>query len=183
MKENYTARLEQVEVVRYDGTNAAEVAATFGGYVDENGTPILPLYGEGSASVVHVGNYVYFSPYGDGDMKSLDPQMFAVMWRLTSSLPVAAIVRSGTAALPASLLAGATKSVEVTLNGSMPSADYAAVASINQPSDTPLGAIQIIGVATSRTTSKVTVFVRNTGLTAITSPAATVTVIATAPPA
>lgn len=181
MKESYTQRLDQVDVIRYDGTNAAEVAAAFGGTVDENGSPVLALYGEGSAVSIPIGNYVYGMPFGD--LKSLDPETFAMMWRLTSSMPAIAIIRSGSAPVPSSFLAGTTRSVEVTLNGSMPSADYAAVAGIDQTTSTPLGAVQVVGIAPGRTTSKVTVLVRNTGATAIASPAANVTVIATAPPA
>lgn len=97
--QNYTQRLQQIDVIRYDGANAAEVAEAFDGTVNEDGTPVLALYGEGSAATIPVGNYVYRTPDGY-ELKSLEPWMFDLLWRPTSSTSVVASAGSGTTPLP-----------------------------------------------------------------------------------
>jgi len=178
MRENYTSRPMRIDALRYTGTNAAELVAVYGGWLDDNGEPVMPVYGEGSAAIIHAGDAVFMDPLQG--LQRLDADTFGLLWQLTASMPTIPTVRTGRAPMPASLLAGTTRPIEVTLSGSMPSADYVATATLEQTSSTALGALQVVGILSERTSSKVTVLVRNTGATAIAAPSATVAVTATA---
>lgn len=180
MRENYTSKPMRIDALRYTGTNAAELIAVFGGWLDDNGEPVMPVYGEGSSAIIHAGDAVFMDPLQG--LQRLDADTFAILWQLTAAMPTITPTRAGRAPVPAAMLAGATRAIEVTLNGSMPTTDYVATATLEQTGTIPLGALQVVGVLSERTTSKVTVLVRNTGVTAIASPAATVAVIATAAP-
>lgn len=83
MKANYTQRLQQTDAIQYDGDNAAEIVEEFGGSINEDGAPVVDVYGVGSATTIRLGNYIYWSDGVAPEPRMLDRDTFGLYWRPT----------------------------------------------------------------------------------------------------
>ena len=78
MTTEYQRRPERISVVKLTADNAEEAAFLVGGHVDEAGTLIVPLYGEGSAVPVAPSAFVWIDELGPH--VETDPERFSTMW-------------------------------------------------------------------------------------------------------
>lgn len=147
-------------------SNAATFAAGMGGTVRGDGGIAVVLYG--MPAVIALGDYVFGDPVnGWGFFPKADFEAANIP---ASISPFASALAFGQAAPGAlSIALSGTKDIDVPLSRAMPDANYTAVAVLMaDPKLALLGSIVVVGVV-GRTTSTVTVRVRNTGVATVLS--------------
>lgn len=74
----YQRRPDRITALLVDLGNADAAAELVGGHLDDDGTLIVPLYGEGSEVPVAPGSYVWRDEMGP--QVEAEPARFAAMW-------------------------------------------------------------------------------------------------------
>jgi hypothetical protein len=169
----YRQHTPTIEAMQLTSTNVAAITAWCpAATIQADGTVRLSVLGQ--TYPVPVNAYIVQDPIAGFGI--IDQTAFETAYFLPSTSPTVTTA-VGTGTLPASIAAGATSDITITLSATMPNSTYTAMPTLMSSTPALLGGVAIQGVI-ARTPTTVTVRVKNTGLAALLGAGVTVGVIA-----